>query len=179
MQQKAQFIATLIHEPELIVVDEPFSNLDPINARLVISILEEQQQAGRTIIMSTHQLHMVEALCNRIALINKGRSVLYGEVEHIKREFGCHALVVEGEGDLSGLPGVLEVRPVTNGDLRRNGVWHLSLAEATQPGEVLRALPCKVASASSGSRSPSRRWTISSSRWWSGVGTEPECNDHA
>jgi ABC-2 type transport system ATP-binding protein len=92
MQQKAQLIATLVHEPDLIVVDEPFSGLDPVNARLVMTIMEEQARAGRTIIMSTHQMHQVEALCNRIVLINKGHSVLYGEVDRIKREFGQPSL---------------------------------------------------------------------------------------
>ncbi len=142
MQQKAQLIVTLVHEPDLIVVDEPFSNLDPLNARLVMSILEEQRQAGRTVIMSTHQLHQVEALCNRIVLINKGRSVLYGDVEGIKREFRGHALLVEGEGDLSDLPGVLEVRQAANpaDTVRGNGAWHLSLAPSTQPRDVLREL---------------------------------------
>jgi ABC-2 type transport system ATP-binding protein len=92
MQQKAQLIVTLVHEPDLIVVDEPFSGLDPVNVRLVMTIMEEQARAGRTIIMSTHQMHQVEALCNRIVLINQGRSVLYGEVDRIKREFGGASL---------------------------------------------------------------------------------------
>ena len=81
MQQKAQFIATLIHNPDLIVVDEPFSGLDPVNTRLVKKIIIEQCKSGKTIIMSTHQMHQVEALCSRIVLIDSGRTVLYGEVE--------------------------------------------------------------------------------------------------
>jgi ABC-2 type transport system ATP-binding protein len=133
MQQKAQLVATLVHEPDLIVVDEPFSGLDPINVRLVIGILEEQRRAGRTIIMSTHQMHQVEALCNRIVLIDRGRSVLYGEVNQIKRDFSGHALVLQGQGELGSLPGVLEIR-------QQNGEYHLPLETGADPQAVLRAL---------------------------------------
>ena len=72
MQQKAQLIATLLHEPELVVLDEPFSGLDPVNTRLVKDILAELTRSGCTIIMSTHQMFQVEALCHRIALIDRG-----------------------------------------------------------------------------------------------------------
>ena len=87
MQQKAQFIATLIHEPDLIIVDEPFSGLDPVNTRLVKQIIQEQRDAGKTIIMSTHQMHQVEALCSRIVLIDEGYSVLYGECRQNQARF--------------------------------------------------------------------------------------------
>ncbi|MBX7235825.1 MAG: ATP-binding cassette domain-containing protein [Caldilineales bacterium] len=133
MQQKAQLIATLIHEPDLIVVDEPFSGLDPVNTRLVIQIMAEQRQAGRTILMSTHQMHQVEALCNRIVLIDRGRSVLYGPVDEIKRRFASDAVVVRGEGDFGQLPGVLEARQV-------DGSWHLALAPGVSAQAVLRGL---------------------------------------
>jgi ABC-2 type transport system ATP-binding protein len=134
MQQKAQLIATLVHEPELIVVDEPFSGLDPVNTRLVKEIMEEQRQAERTIIMSTHQMYQVEALCNRIVLINRGRSVLYGEVEQIKQSFAGNALIVEGQGDFASLHGVLEAR-------RQNGgAWHLALQPGITPQTIFRAL---------------------------------------
>lgn len=133
MQQKAQIIATLIHEPELVVIDEPFSGLDPVNTRLVKEIFQEQRQAGRAIIMSTHQMHQVEALCNRIVLINRGRSVLYGRVSEIKRDFAGNAIVLEGEGAFDQLPGVLDAR-------RENGLWHLSLAAGVGPQDIFRAL---------------------------------------
>ncbi len=133
MQQKAQIIATLIHEPDLIVVDEPFSGLDPVNTRLIEEIMQEQRRAGRTILMSTHQMHQVEALCNRIVLIDQGTSVLYGEVDEIRRNFAGHAVVVEGEGDFSGVPDVLEAR-------QENGAWHLALAPGVDPHDILRTL---------------------------------------
>jgi ABC-2 type transport system ATP-binding protein len=114
MQQKAQVIATLIHEPDLIVVDEPFSGLDPVNTRLVEEIILEQCRAGKTIIMSTHQMHQVEALCTRIVLIDRGHTV-------------------EGQGDFAHIPGVLQVR-------EQNGGWHVALASDTRPQDVFRAL---------------------------------------
>jgi len=136
MQQKAQIIVTLLHEPDIIVVDEPFSGLDPVNTRLVKEIMEEQRQAGKTIIMSTHQMYQVEALCNRIVLINEGRTVLYGEVEQIKRDFAGNAVVVEGQGDFTNVPGVLETR-------QQNGEWHMALKPGTGPQDVFRALAAR------------------------------------
>lgn len=133
MQQKAQLIATLIHNPDLIVVDEPFAGLDPVNTRLVKEIIDEQCRAGKSIIMSTHQMYQVEALCNRIVLINQGQSVLYGEVESIKHSFMGNSVVVEGQGDFSALPGVSNVR-------RENGSWHLALASGVSPQEIFRRL---------------------------------------
>ncbi len=133
MQQKAQFIATLVHQPDLIVVDEPFANLDPVNTRLAMEVLEEQARRGAAIIMSTHLMFQVEAMCNRIVLINKGQTVLYGPVQQIKRKFATNAVLVEGHGDFTGLPGVLAVR-------QENHHWHLSLAAGADPQAVLRAL---------------------------------------
>jgi ABC-2 type transport system ATP-binding protein len=133
MQQKAQIIATFLHDPDLIVVDEPFSGLDPVNTRLVKQILEEKRAAGKTIIMSTHQMYQVEALCNRIVLIDKGRTVLYGLVHKIKRNFAGNALLLQGQGDFSHIPGVLETR-------QENGSWHLALEAGTDPQAVLQLL---------------------------------------
>jgi ABC-2 type transport system ATP-binding protein len=133
MQQKAQVIATFLHEPDLIVIDEPFSGLDPVNTRLIKEIIDEQRQAGRTIIMSTHQMNQVEALCSRIVLINQGRTVLYGEVDQIKRNFAGNAVSVDGQGDLSNVPGVLEAR-------HENGTWHMTLQVGVSPQDVLRTL---------------------------------------
>lgn len=133
MQQKAQIITTLLHEPELIVIDEPFAGLDPVNTRLVKKIIEEQRQAGRAIIMSTHQMHQVEALCNRIVLIHEGETILYGELEAIKRNFAGNAVTVEGTGDFAALPGVIQAR-------RQNGAWHLALAAETTPQQLFRTL---------------------------------------
>lgn len=136
MQQKAQVIATFLHDPELIVIDEPFAGLDPVNTRLVEDIIREQQAAGKTIIMSTHQMHQVEQLCSRIALIDRGRTVLYGEVDQIKRSFAGNAVTIKGQGNFMDVPGALETRPV-------NGDWHIALAPGTSPQDVFRALAAR------------------------------------
>jgi ABC-2 type transport system ATP-binding protein len=143
MQQKAQLIATLLHDPDLLVVDEPFAGLDPVNTRLVKDIIEELRRQGKTIIMSAHQMHQVEELCNRILLIDHGRNVLYGEVHKIKRDFAGNALAIVGQGDFATLfdstrlpnvlPGVLEAR-------QHNSAWHLTLDVGVDPQDVLRAL---------------------------------------
>jgi ABC-2 type transport system ATP-binding protein len=136
MQQKAQIIATLLHDPDLIVIDEPFSGLDPVSTRLVKQILEEQKEAGKSILMSTHQMYQVEALCDRIVLIDEGRTVLYGSVHEIKRNFAGNAVVIEGQGDFSNIPGVLEAR-------KQNGTWHLALGLGTDPQAVFRTLAAR------------------------------------
>ncbi len=136
MQQKAQIITTLLHDPDLIVIDEPFSGLDPVNTRLVKDILEEQRQAGKSIIMSTHQMYQVEALCQRIVLINRGETVLYGQVAEIKRNFAGNAIILEGQGDFGDIPGALETR-------HENGAWHVALAIGADPQAVLRHLAAR------------------------------------
>ena len=84
MQQKAQLIATLIHDPELLIIDEPFTALDPVNTEMVKDILESKRNEGKAIIMSTHQMNQVEELCDRILLIDHGRRVLYGTLQGFK-----------------------------------------------------------------------------------------------
>ena len=133
MQQKAQIIATLLHEPDLIIIDEPFSGLDPVSTRLIKRIFEEQRQAGKSILMSTHQMYQVEALCDRIVLIDEGRTVLYGPVHEVKRNFAGNAVAIEGQGDFEQIPGVLETR-------RENGTWHLALEVGTDPQAIFQAL---------------------------------------
>lgn len=136
MQQKAQIIATLLHDPELIVVDEPFAGLDPVNTRLVKEVFEEQRQAGKSILMSTHQMYQVEALCNRIVLIDDGRAVLYGAVDEIKRNFAGNAVVIQGQGDFTHIPGVLETR-------QHNGAWQMALEIGADPQAVFRTLAAR------------------------------------
>lgn len=108
MQQKVQIIATLIHAPELIIIDEPFSGLDPVNTRLVQDLLLEEHRKGTTIIMSTHQMHQVEEMCDRIVLIDKGASVLYGSVDEIRRQYADNAVRVTAHGELPHISGVVE-----------------------------------------------------------------------
>lgn len=133
MQQKAQFISTLLHDPDLIIIDEPFSGLDPVNTRLVKKIIMEQCDQGKTIIMSTHQMHQVEAMCNRIVLINEGKTVLYGKVDDIKHDFSGNSIRVDGIGDFVGIPGVVETH-------QENGEIHLVLDSQTTPEEIFKIL---------------------------------------
>ena len=98
MQQKIQFISTLLHEPELIIMDEPFSGLDPVNATLLEDTLLEQKRAGKAILFSTHRMDQVEKLCDSICLVNNGRAVLAGRVREIKGSYERNREVVEFEG---------------------------------------------------------------------------------
>lgn len=133
MQQKAQFIAALIHDPELIIIDEPFTALDPVNTRLIKDILRELAAQGKTIIMSEHQMHLVEELAGRMAMINRGELVLYGKVDAVRRQFAANAVVVAGHGQFDALPGVAAIE-------RHNGGMMLKLAEGATPQSLLRAL---------------------------------------
>ena len=98
MQQKIQFIASVMHDPGLIVMDEPFSGLDPVNAVLVEKTLLELKAEGRAIIFSTHRMDQVEKLCDSICLVNNGRAVLAGRVREIKGSYERNRVVVEFEG---------------------------------------------------------------------------------
>ena len=102
MQQKIQFLATIIHDPELIILDEPFSGLDPVNMRLLRDLIEEMHKDGKTIIFSTHVLHSAELLCDRIFMINHGRKILDGTMEQIRAEFDPKTIIVEPAADAQG-----------------------------------------------------------------------------
>jgi len=133
MQQKAQIINTILHKPELVIIDEPFAALDPLNVLLVKDLLRELRQQGVAIIMSTHQMHQVEELCDRILLIDKGKDMLYGDLNEIRHRFRGHAVFVRVEGSLQDLPGVVEITP-------HNDMLKLSLAEDATPQDVLHYL---------------------------------------
>jgi len=136
MQQKAQIIATLLHQPELLIVDEPFSGLDPVNTQLVKDLLREQRDAGVTVVLCSHQMHLVEELCDRIVLIDHGRVMLYGTLTEIQRKFSGNAVLVKADRELPKLPGVELVEP-------HNGAVKLHLQPGADPQDVLRALVAK------------------------------------
>ncbi len=133
MQQKVQIAATLLHDPEIVVMDEPFSGLDPLNTVLVKALLRERSRAGCLIVLSTHQMPMVEELCDRVAMIDCGRLVLYGDLEEIRRRYGEASVLVDAEADLHGLPGVLRVE--RQGRLRK-----VLLRERFRPRDLMVAL---------------------------------------
>jgi ABC-2 type transport system ATP-binding protein len=100
MQQKIQFIATVIHEPKLLILDEPFSGLDPVNSNLIKDEIMNLKNNGTTIIFSTHRMEQVEQICEEIVLINKGKNVLNGRVSEIRQRFKENLYEFELEGDL-------------------------------------------------------------------------------
>ena len=103
MTQLVQFVGAIIHDPELIILDEPFSGLDPLNVNLMKEMLAERQQAGATVMFSTHVLSDVEELCERVALISDSRLLLYGNLAEIRRRRGANSVEVQA----SGVPAVL------------------------------------------------------------------------
>ena len=107
MQQKLQFISTLVHDPEILILDEPFSGLDPINSELLRNLILEEKARGKTVIFSTHILEQAEKMCDFVALISKGKKVVDGKLSQIKANYGKRTIKIEFEGDgeeLKNLP---------------------------------------------------------------------------
>ncbi|MEA2000017.1 MAG: ATP-binding cassette domain-containing protein, partial [Euryarchaeota archaeon] len=137
MQQKVQLVAAFIHNPELLILDEPFSGLDPLNTKLIKDILLDQKREGKTIILSTHQMDQVERMCDRILLINQGKRVLYGSLDEIKSNYK-ESVVVEYDGKLKRVEGVKKVNDYGK-------YAELRLEEDTDPQEILKKLVESVA----------------------------------
>jgi len=114
MQQKTQFIATIVHEPKLVILDEPFSGFDPINANLLKDEILALKEKGTTIIFSTHRMESVEELCDNIALINKSKVVLSGEKKEVKNRFRDNTFNLEYSGALAPIEGVFEILNAKN-----------------------------------------------------------------
>ena len=133
MQQKAQIIATLVHEPQLIIVDEPFSGLDPVNTKMVKDILGDLRDKGTAIIMSTHQMHQVEELCDRILLIDHGRTLLHGEINSVRTQYAGNSVFVRTSEALPTLEGVVQVEA-------HNAAQKLTLSANTEPKTILNQL---------------------------------------
>ena len=108
-QQKVQLAATLISRPEIVILDEPLSGLDPVSARLVTGVIRDCAAAGQTVVLSTHQMGMVESLCTRVAMIARGRVVLDGELRAIKRRYSSDAIRVQSTSDYRSCPHVERV----------------------------------------------------------------------
>lgn len=136
MQQKIQFAVTVLHNPDLIIIDEPFSGLDPVNTLVLKDLLLEFRDRGGTIVMSTHQMWQVEEMCDRLLMIHKGQQKLYGPVEDIRRQYALHAIIVEGQGNWANLPGVARAEISENG--RKSATLYLQ--PDTSPDQVLAAI---------------------------------------
>ncbi len=130
MGQVIQFIVTIIHDPKLIIMDEPFSGLDPVNTELMKNIVSDLRNDGKAIILSTHQMNQVEEICDRVLMVNDGSEVLYGSIEEVKARFRQHSVQVNVEGEIGDLPGVIEKK------LYKDSV-ELVLAMDTSPQIIL------------------------------------------
>jgi ABC-2 type transport system ATP-binding protein len=118
----------------MLIIDEPFSALDPVNTQMVKDLLREERSKGKTIIMCTHQMNQVEELCDRLVLINHGKTVLYGSLADIRRQFTSKDVLVRATAALPAqIPGVDRIEP-------HNGVTRLILAETSTPQDILREL---------------------------------------
>jgi len=133
MGQIIQFIVTIIHDPQLLVMDEPFAGLDPVNTELLKGMLADLRKQGKAIILSTHQMNQVEELCDRILMINNGQNVLYGDLGEIKARYRGNALLLDVEGELGEIPGV-------TGKRVHKGYTELILDGKTIPQQVLSHL---------------------------------------
>ena len=133
MQQKVQIAATLLHDPDIVVMDEPFSGLDPLNTVLVKDLLRERRLRGGLVILSTHQIPMVEELCDRVAMIDHGRLVLYGDLDEIRRRHGESIVMVDAGVDLSALPLVERVE-------RQGALQRVILREGASPRDLMTIL---------------------------------------
>jgi len=137
MQQKIQLIAALIHDPEFIILDEPYSGLDPVNMKLVKDLIIELGNEGKTILISTHMMDQVERMCDRIFMIHKGKGVLYGSVDEIRARYGKNTVLLEFEGDLTKIAGVRKINNSGN-------YAELILEQGADPREVLKFLAATV-----------------------------------
>ncbi len=140
MQQKLQIITTLIHEPDIIILDELFSGLDPLNIELIKNILLELRRDGKTILFSTHVMEQAEKLCDYICMINGGKMVLNGSLSDIKSRHGKNSIHLEIDGDgafLAELPGVERVTTFTN-------YFELTLSDIGRSNDVLKAISSRV-----------------------------------
>jgi ABC-2 type transport system ATP-binding protein len=133
MAQIIQFITTILHNPELVVLDEPFYGLDPINTKLIKELIAELKRQGKTIILSTHMMNEVEELCDRILMINKGQAVLYGELAEIKSRYRQNSVFIEAEGELGLIKGIVRIQ-------NHGSYQELLLDGKTSPQEILATL---------------------------------------
>lgn len=132
-QQKIQLIASLVSDPEIVILDEPFTGLDPINTRDVMNLIRDLSAAGTTILLSTHQMQLVETLCPRVFMINKGRRVLYGEIGNIRKQYSDNAVLVKSTADYKAFNLIDHISA-------HNGAKKIFLREGVRPRDLLVSL---------------------------------------
>lgn len=150
-QQKVQFITAVLHEPELLVLDEPFSGLDPVNQDLLRRVILELAAQGRTIILSSHLMDEVERLVSRLVLLNQGRPLVEGRLDEIKRKHGSHAVTLSVTGDAS----FVESHPAARAVRRRGTELEVDLAADVEPSDFLAQVAPHVAVQSFAARAAS------------------------
>lgn len=143
MQQKVQFIAAVIHQPELLILDEPFSGLDPVNMRLLKSLILEQHQRGVTVLFSTHVMPQAEQICQHIVMIHQGQKVLDDPLEAIRTRHAPHALLLHpfSEGDIADQLSSIEC---IRGSQKLEAGWRLELEPGHSPSDALRRVTQQV-----------------------------------
>jgi ABC-2 type transport system ATP-binding protein len=134
MQQKIQFIAALMHDPDFVIMDEPFFGLDPVNAGLLKDVMLEVKKSGKTILFSTHRMDQVEKLCDSICLINRGVPVLQGGLQEVKSRFGTNHIQIQYDGDGS----FLENNPLVKSSNNYGNYVELQMAPGADPQQLLR-----------------------------------------
>jgi len=140
MQQKLQFVTTLVHQPELIILDELFSGLDPLNIELIKNILLEEKRRGTTILFSTHVMEQAEKLCDYICMINSGQKVLDGRLSEVKSKFGTNSIQINMDGDGGFIRDVAGVEKVTE----FNNYIELNLSNDADSQAILKHVSEKV-----------------------------------
>jgi ABC-2 type transport system ATP-binding protein len=133
MAQIIQFIVTIVHDPELVILDEAFSGLDPVNTELLKGLVLDLRDQGKVVVLSTHQMNQVEELCDRILMIDNGRAVLYGGLEETRAKYRGNSVIVDFEGELGEVPGVAARRA-------HKGYVELVLEQNATPAQVLERL---------------------------------------
>ncbi|MCU0480430.1 MAG: ATP-binding cassette domain-containing protein [Anaerolineae bacterium] len=152
MQQKVQFAVTIIHEPDLIIVDEPFSGLDPVNTQLMKNMVKDLRQKGTAVVMSSHEMFQVEEMADRLLMVNRGKLALYGAVDEVRKRYAIHGIIIEGQGDWEKLHGVESVEHASNSrnamlirlqpnvttdailsEIARNDAYHITKFEQAVP----------------------------------------------
>jgi ABC-2 type transport system ATP-binding protein len=113
MAQIVQILVSILHDPQVIILDEPFNGLDPVNVKMVKDMILELKDQGRAIMLSTHRMNEVEELCSRIFMISKGKNVLYGDIDEIKARFKSDSILLDYDGDIGNIEGV-DIKPVRN-----------------------------------------------------------------
>ena len=146
MQQKLQFISAVIHDPDLIILDEPFSGLDPVNMRLLRDLVLEQHQRGATIIFSTHVMHQAEQICDHVVMIHDGRKMLDKSLVDIRAEYDPRTILFEPldpEADLGPVRGIDGVQEIS----RTNGAYEIALTDGLEPSKALGQIAMAVPAA--------------------------------